>query len=104
LQVPHRIASVAAVDRGSTYIGSGPWYNAKSQLIASNVADLHGDQQRDRNNIQRATALDARGKEIPGNEHDILTAGDLLEITDGTTPDRPTDPWLRNPVCRHAEG
>jgi hypothetical protein len=57
-------------------IGTGPWYNAKGQLIASNVADLHGDQQRDRNNIQRATALDARGNEIPGNEHDILTGSD----------------------------
>jgi hypothetical protein len=45
-------------------IGTGPWYNDKGQLIANNVADLHGDQQRDRNNIQRATALDARGNEI----------------------------------------
>ena len=66
-------------------IGSGPWYNAKGQLIAGNVADLHGDQQRDRNNIQRATALDARGREIPGNEHDILTGSDSLgrAFTDG---------------------
>ncbi len=59
-------------------IGAGPWYNVKGQLIASNVADLHGDQQRDRNNIQRATALDAKGNEVPGvgsspNQHDILT-------------------------------
>jgi hypothetical protein len=57
-------------------IGSGPWHNAKGQLIASSAADLHGDQQRDRNNIQRATALDARGNQIPGNEHDILTGSD----------------------------
>jgi hypothetical protein len=45
-------------------------------LIASSVADLHGDQQRDRNNVQRATALDARANPIPGNEHDILTGSD----------------------------
>ena len=32
-------------------IGNGPWYNAKGQLIASSVADLHGDQQRDRNKL-----------------------------------------------------
>ncbi len=66
-------------------IGTGPWYNAKGQLIASDVADLHGDQQRDRNNIQRAMALDARGNEIPGNEHDILTGSDSLgrAFTDG---------------------
>ena len=46
-------------------IGAGPWYNVKGQLIASNVADLHGDQQRDRNNIQKATVLDVKGNEIP---------------------------------------
>jgi hypothetical protein len=67
------------------HIGTGPWYNAKGQLIASSVADLHGDQQRDRNNIQRAAALDAKGNEIPGNEHDILTGSDSdgRAFTDG---------------------
>jgi hypothetical protein len=66
-------------------IGTGPWYNAKSVLIASSVADLHGDQQRDRNNIQRATALDARGNEVPPNQHDILTGSDSdgRAVTDG---------------------
>ena len=29
-------------------IGPGPWFNVKGTLVASNVADLHGDQQRDR--------------------------------------------------------
>jgi hypothetical protein len=67
-------------------IGTGPWYNVKSQLIASNVADLHGDQQRDRNNIQRATALDIKGEQVPGNQHDILTGSDSdgRAFTDGT--------------------
>ena len=46
-------------------IGTGPWYNAKGQLIASNVADLHGDQQRDRNNIQRATRAVPCRCEVP---------------------------------------
>ena len=73
-------------------IGNGPWYNAKGQLIASNVADLHGDQQRDRNNIQRATALDEKGNQVPGggtqgvqNEHDVLTGSDAQgrAFTDG---------------------
>ena len=39
-------------------IGTGPWYNVKGQLIAANVADLHGDIERDRNNIRKPTALD----------------------------------------------
>src|SRR5262245_58565210 len=34
-------------------IGTGPWFNVKGVLVASNVADLHGDQQRDRNNMQK---------------------------------------------------
>jgi hypothetical protein len=42
-----------------TRVGTGPWYYVKGQLIAGNVADLLGDQQRDRN-IQRATAPAAR--------------------------------------------
>src|SRR4029453_2866498 len=73
-------------------IGPGPWFNVKGTLVASNVADLHGDQQRDRNNMQRANVLDAAGKEIQGggqqgvqNEHDILTGSDAQgrAYTDG---------------------
>ena len=41
-------------------IGPGPWYNAKGVLIASNNADLHGDQLRDRNNIQKINALEPK--------------------------------------------
>src|SRR6266481_7856518 len=47
-------------------IGAGPWYNAKGAMIAAGVADLHGDQQRDRNNIQKATVLDEKGQSIKG--------------------------------------
>jgi len=72
--------SVNARDR----IGPGPWFNVKGVLIASNVADLHGDVVRDRNNMQKANVLDAKGNVIPGverpqgtqNEHDILTGSD----------------------------
>src|SRR5262245_46872015 len=65
-------------------IGTGPWFNVKGTLVASNVADLHGDQLRDRNNMQKANVLDARGQVVPGverpqgtqNQHDILTCSD----------------------------
>jgi len=65
-------------------IGPGPWFNVKGTLVASNVADLHGDQQRDRNNVQKANVLDVKGEVIPGvgvpqgtqNEHDALTGSD----------------------------
>jgi hypothetical protein len=62
-------------------IGQGPWYNAKGQLIASNVGDLHGDAQRDRNTIRKLTALDEKGNQINGvgdmpNQHDMMTGSD----------------------------
>ncbi|MBI4442051.1 MAG: lectin [Acidobacteria bacterium] len=67
-------AAVHARDR----IGSGPWHNAKGELVAQNVADLHGDVQRDRNNLHKATALNEKGEVVNGrgdtpNRHDILT-------------------------------
>ncbi|HEY8484482.1 MAG TPA: hypothetical protein VIL13_07720 [Longimicrobiales bacterium] len=62
-------------------IGNGPWYNARGVLIARNVADLHGDIERDRNNITKETALNERGEVVRGrgdqpNQHDILTGSD----------------------------
>jgi hypothetical protein len=62
-------------------IGTGPWYNVKGQLIAANVADLHGDIERDRNSIRKPTALNEKGGEVSGvgdkvNQHDMLTGSD----------------------------
>ena len=62
-------------------IGSGPWYNARGQLIAHNVADLHGDIHRDRNSINKEFALNEKGATVNGrgdqpNQHDILTGSD----------------------------
>jgi hypothetical protein len=73
-------AGVNARDR----IGAGPWHNAKGVMIATSVADLHGDIERDRNLIYRETALDENGELINGrvrpegenNEHDMLTGSD----------------------------
>ena len=62
-------------------IGNGPWYNAKGQLIARDIADLHGDFERDRNSIRKPTALNEKGAEVKGvgdmpNEHDMMTGSD----------------------------
>ncbi len=62
-------------------IGAGPWYNANGRIIAENVADLHGDVQRDRNNIRKPFAVDENGELVNGvgdqpNQHDILTGSD----------------------------
>ena len=57
-------------------IGRGPWYNAKGELIARNVDDLHFDSK-----ISKSTALSEKGQPINGrgdkpNKHDILTGSD----------------------------
>jgi len=62
-------------------IGNGPWFNAKGAIIAFNVADLHGDVQRDRNSINKEFALNEKGLPVNGrgdtpNQHDILTGSD----------------------------
>jgi hypothetical protein len=62
-------------------IGAGPWYNVRGAVIAQNVADLHGDVQRDRNQINKQTALNEKGGTVNGvgdtpNQHDILTGSD----------------------------
>ena len=62
-------------------IGAGPWYNAKGVMVAANVGDLHGDNARDRNNIQKANVLTEKGEVVKGfgdmpNEHDMLTGSD----------------------------
>jgi hypothetical protein len=62
-------------------IGTGPWYNARGDLIAANVADLHGDIHRDRNSINKEFALNERGEMVNArgdspNMHDILTGSD----------------------------
>jgi hypothetical protein len=55
-------------------IGEGPWHNVKGQLIASNLAELHGDG----NRIDKQTGLTELGAMVNGrgdkpNMHDILT-------------------------------
>jgi hypothetical protein len=72
-----------ALDR----IGKGPWYNAKGEKIADDVASLHSDA----NNLTKQTALDENGKVINGrgdkpNRHDILTGSkpDGTKIADQT--------------------
>jgi hypothetical protein len=62
-------------------IGAGPWYNKNGALVANNVADLHGDVERDRNTINKNFALSEKGTPVNGvgdmpNQHDILTGSD----------------------------
>ncbi len=55
-------------------IGNGPWQNFKGEIVAQNIDDLHGDN----NKLGMNTSLSERGQIIPGvgfapNRHDVLT-------------------------------
>jgi hypothetical protein len=82
-------------------IGRGPWHNAKGAQIAKDVADLHGDVERDRNQINKDNALDEKGAVVNGrgdqpNRHDILTGS----MSDGRAwpagEDRSCRNWTSN--------
>lgn len=82
-------------------IGAGPWYNAKGVLIANNVADLHGDVERDRNQINKVNALTEKGEQINGvgdspNQHDILTGSNSHGRAVAGTTDTTCNNWTSN--------
>jgi hypothetical protein len=71
-------------------IGPGPWQNAKGVVIATNVDELHGN-----NNLSKQTALNEKGEMVNGrgdtpNRHDILT---------GSTPDGRAFPPGEDRTC-----
>jgi hypothetical protein len=93
---PQGVPSVHARDR----VGTGPWYNARGELIARDVAHLHNG-----NNITKNTALDERGNVIKGrgdtpNEHDILTGS----RADGTAFAPQTDTTCKAWTSSAADG
>jgi hypothetical protein len=76
-------------------IGSGPWYNAKGVLIASNVAELHSEAAK----TGKENSLTEKGEQVPGrgdkpNQHDILTGSqqDGTAFTDGQ--DHTCNNWM----------
>lgn len=77
-------------------IGKGPWRNVKGDVIAKDVAELHGN-----NNLTKQTALTEKGTVVNGrgdtpNMHDILTGSQ----TDGTafsgSEDRTCGNWTKS--------
>ncbi len=89
---PEVTNGISARDR----IGSGPWYNAKGEMIAANVDALH-----DNPNISLATALDENGNEVNGrgarpNKHDILTGSDSAGHFSTAGGDTTCGNWTKN--------
>ena len=81
-------------------IGLGPWYNAKGQLVARSLEELHGDTlalARLGANISKASVLTEKGDTPKGfgdmpNQHDILT---------GSRPDGTAYPDAADHTCNN---
>lgn len=74
-------------------IGTGPWYNAKGELVARDVAHLHSDD----NALGKQGSLNEKGAVVNGrgdtpNQHDILTGSN----PDGTLAVDSTDTTCGN--------
>lgn len=74
-------------------IGRGPWRNAKGEVVARDLADLHGEAA----NLTKQTALTERGQVVKGrgddpNMHDILT---------GSQPDGTAFAGAEDRTCRN---
>jgi hypothetical protein len=75
----HAYLSEASVDgkpavHAKDRIGKGPWYNAKGEVVAKDLSDLHGEAPL----WTKQTALNEKGGVVNGrgdtpNQHDILT-------------------------------
>lgn len=81
--------AVNAKDR----IGNGPWHNAKGELIANNLDELHGA-----NFLNKQTALNEKGQIVLGrgdtpNEHDILTGSTNMGLAIATSTDTTCNNW-----------
>ncbi len=78
-------------------IGRGPWHNAKGQLIAQNIDDLHSAN----NKINKQTALTEKGQVVNGrgdtpNMHDILTGSQPDGRAFAAGEDRTCGNWTKS--------
>ena len=77
-------------------IGDGPWVNAKGEVIAADLAALHGE-----NNLTKQTALTETGEVVKGrgdspNMHDILTGSQPDGTAFGEGEDRTCGNWTKS--------
>jgi hypothetical protein len=78
-------------------IGKGPWHNAKGDLIAKDVDDLHSPN----NKIDKQNGLTEKGEMLPGsgepgNVHDILTGSDPQGLYSTAGGDTTCGNWAKS--------
>ena len=79
-------------------IGTGPWRNAKGEVVAWTVGNLHSS----RSNLNKSTAVDEKGNPVNGrteqpNNHDILTGSrpDGTSFPGAPFPDMTCGNWTK---------
>jgi len=77
-------------------IGGGPWLNAKGLIVAKDLAELHGQ-----NDINKQTALTEKGEPVNGrgdtpNMHDILTGSQPNGTAFPAGEDRTCGNWTKS--------
>ena len=75
-------------------IGSGPWYNANGVMVASDVDDLHSDN----NKLSKDNSISEMGDVINGrgdspNRHDILTGSSMNGMAYDSGDDSTCQNW-----------
>lgn len=90
---PKVIPGVNARDR----IGNGPWHNAKGELIANTLDELHSEN----NKITKTTGLNENGDMVKArgekpNRHDILTGSDPAGYYSTAGGDTSCSGWTSN--------
>ena len=78
-------------------IGSGPWHNAKGFQVASDVDDLHSDN----NELSKENSTNEKGEVVNGrgdkpNRHDILTGSQLDGTAFSGDEDTTCNNWSNN--------
>jgi hypothetical protein len=85
-------AAVNAIDR----IGRGPWQNAKGAVIATDIENLHGN-----NNITKQTNLTEQGGVVNGrgdtpNTHDMVTGSQTNGLAFPAGEDKTCGNWTKS--------
>jgi hypothetical protein len=85
-------AAINAKDR----IGRGPWQNAKGDVVAKDVAELHAT-----NNLNKQTALSEKGEPVKGRgdtptTHDMLTGSQPDGTAFAAGEDRTCGNWTKS--------
>ncbi len=94
--------SAATTDTGPAVnardrIGRGPWQNARGQVVASSVDDLHSAN----NRLDKQSALTEKGAMVSGrgdtvNMHDILTGSTADGRLDASAADTTCGNWTKS--------